>query len=339
MTNRQLGGASHWPCGSVLFGLAVSLVMIAALAFPAEASAAQFNATVRGKVTDADGNPIEGVKVTIRLAAQDPSRPTEPVELETDEDGNYYARNVSLGDTIILFEGEGLQPYEERRDLRPGPVRIDVTMQPVEVPEEFVRAQVANDAYGAGVDAFNAGDYEAAIAQMNTALEALEDTPENAEALAYVYALLGASYSRQRMYDEAVDAFTTRLEYAAADDADAHLDLAQALADSGDEAAARPHFEAALQLDPDDPVTQYNVGVTMVNAGDVEGGIARIERAIELRPEYPLAYKNLGYAYARLEQYAKAIEAFETYVEQAPDAEDLPQIRDFITALKEMIGE
>jgi regulator of sirC expression with transglutaminase-like and TPR domain len=77
----------------------------------------------------------------------------------------------------------------------------------------------------------------------------------------------------------------------------------------------------------------------MVNAGDVEAGIARMERAIELQPEYPLAYKNLGYAYARVEEYAKAIGAFEKYVEQAPDADDVAQIQDFIVALKEMIGE
>jgi tetratricopeptide (TPR) repeat protein len=335
-TNRRLGGASYAARVAALAGLATIL----ALAFPpapAEASAAQFNATVRGKVTDADGNPIAGVKVTIRKAAQDPSRPTDPIELETDEDGNYYARNVSLGDTFIVYEAEGLEPHEERRDLRPGPVRIDVTMKAVEVPEEFLRAQVANESYGAGVDAFNAGDYAAAATHMQAAADALAE--DETEALTQVYAVLGAAYSRQRLFDEAIAAFTTRLQYASPDDATAHLDLAQALADAGDQEAARPHFEAALQLDPDDPVTQYNVGVTMVNAGDVEGGIARIERAIELQPEYPLAHKNLGYAYARQEQYAKAVAAFEKYLEQAPDADDAAQIRDFVVALKEMIGE
>ena len=201
-----------------------------------------------------------------------------------------------------------------------------------------MRAQVANDAYGAGVDAFNAGNYADAAAQMDAALAALDDTPENAEARAQVFALLGAAYSRQRMFDEAVEAFTRQLEYAP-DDPEARLDLAQALADSGDEAAARQQREAPLELDSDDPTTLYNVGVTMVAAGDVEGGIARMERAVELQPEYPLAHKELGYAYARTEEYAKAIGAFEKYIEQAPDADDVAQIQDFVKALKEMIGE
>lgn len=322
----------------VLLSVAALLATVLALAFPSPAAAFQFNATIRGKVTDVDGNPIEGVKVTVRKRMQDPTRPIAPVEVTTDEEGNYNARNIPLGETVLTFEYEGLETYEENRDLRrANPVRIDVTMKAVEIPETFMRAQVANDAYGAGVDAFNAGNNEEAIAQMNLALEALDDTPENAEARAQVFRLLGAAYLEQRQYDEAVEALTTRLAYTP-DDADAHLDLAQALRESGDEAAARTHTDAAMGLEPDDAATQYNAGVRMVEAGDVEGGISHMERAIELQPVYPLAYKNLGYAYSRVEAYQKAVDAFEKYLEQEPESDDAAQIRDFITALKEMIG-
>jgi len=335
--DRYFRSRSGAPGVAAVICWAALLAAVAHVALPAPAAAAQFNATVRGKVTGPDGEPIEGVKVVIRKVVQDPTRPVDPIELITDVDGNYYARTVSLGDTILSYEYEGMEYLEERRELRAGPVRIDVELKAVEVPEEFVEAQVANEAYGAAADAFNSGDYSTAVTQAKAALEVLDDTPENAEPLAYVYALLGAAYSRQRMFDEAIDAFTKRLGYV--QDAAAHLELAQALADSGDQDAARPHFEAALELDPDDAMTQYNVGVTMVNANDVEGGIAHIERAIELQPVYPLAYKNLGYAYARVERYQDAVNVFEKYIEQAPDAEDVAQIRDFIAALKEMIGE
>jgi len=329
-----------WPrqCDCRFLMLAVLVGISAMLLLPAVAEAAQFNATVRGKVTNVDGDPIEGVTVTIRPRAVDPSNPRDPVVLTTDDDGNYYARNVPLGRHILTFEFEGLQSIEEAREFRAGPTRVDVTMKAVEVPEEFLRAQVANENYGAGVDAFNAGNYAETVTLMNASLASLDDVAENAEALSYVYALLGAAYSRQRMFDEAIEAFRKRLAYAP-DDAEANLDLGQALADSGDTEASEQFFEKALALDPDDAISQYNAGVTMVNAGDVAGGIARIERAIELQPEYPLAYKNLGYAYARIEEYAKAIAAFETYVKQDPDADDVAQINDFIVALKEMIGE
>ena len=311
--------------------------LIAALALPPEAAAYQFNATIRGKVVDEDDKPLAGVKITITTMAQDPSRPSEPVELVTRADGEYYARNVSLGEQTFVYQLAGYETFEDIRDLRAGPVRIDVTLRKAEVPEELVRANVANEAYAAAADAFNAGNYAAGLSRALEAREALEDVPDSAEALGYVYALLGAVYSRQRMFEEAIEAFERRLELQPAEAA-AHLELAQALADSGDEESAAAHFEAALALDPDNAMTRYNVGVTMVNAGNVEAGIVHIERAIELQPVYPLAYKGLGYAYAGIEQYQKAIDAFEKYLEQSPEAADAAEIRDFIALLKEMIG-
>jgi tetratricopeptide (TPR) repeat protein len=311
--------------------------LIAGLALPPEAVAYQFNATIRGKVVDEDDRPLAGVKITITKLAQDPSRPTDPVELVTGEDGEYYARNVSLGEHTFVYQLAGYETFENIRELRAGPVRIDVTLRKAEIPEEFVRANVANEAYAAAADAFNAGNYAETVSLAREAREALEDVPDSADALGYVYALLGAAYSRQRMFDEAVDAFERRLELQPAEAA-AHLELAQALADSGDEESAGAHFEAALALDPDNAMTRYNVGVTMVNAGSVEAGIVHIERAIELQPVYPLAYKSLGYAYAGNEQYQKAIDAFQKYLEQSPEAADAAEIRDFIALLKEMIG-
>jgi regulator of sirC expression with transglutaminase-like and TPR domain len=85
-------------------------------------------------------------------------------------------------------------------------------------------------------------------------------------------------------------------------------------------------------------MTLYNTGIEMVNSGSLEEGIAFIERAIEIQPVYPMAHKNIGYAYAGVGEYAKAIGAFEKYLEQSPEAGDAAEIRDFIAALKEMIG-
>lgn len=235
-TSRRFGDAVRHVRVGVRLGLAALLVFGLAAARAAEGDPFQFNATVRGTVVDSDGNPLEGVTVTIRKQVQDPTRLFDPIELTTDEDGNFNARNVPIGATIVIFEYEGYEVHEETRRLRAGPVRLNVTMQPVVAPEEFVQA------------------------------------------------------------------------------------------------------EAAVALDRDDAATQYNIGVTMVGAGDVAGGIAHIERALELQPEYPLALQNIGYAYARVEAYAKAVEAFDRYVEQAPDAEDVPQIKEFIAALKELIG-
>ncbi len=317
--------------------LGAVLVLLFCTVFPADAGALQFNATVRGKVTDVDGNPLQGVKVTIEPRFQNRDNLVAPIELETSDDGQYYTRNVRVGDTNITFVLEGYEPAMRQRTLRAGPVRIDVTLETVTVPDAVLQANIANEAYQTGREAFSTGNYGEVISQMQVATEAMEATPDNAESLGYLYALMGRAYLEQRMFQEATDAYRKWVEFHP-DQSGPLIELAQALSESGDPEGAATHFEAAMALEPDDAMTRYNMGVIMINGGNVEDGIRRLEEAIELQPEYPLAYINLGYAYARTEEYVKAIEAFEKYIEQSPNAEDAPQIRDFIVALKEIIG-
>ena len=315
-----------------------ALVLVSALfSLPADAWAFQFTSTVRGKIVDADGNRLEGVKVTIEPTVQNFERPVEPIVIESNDDGDYFARNVVIGDLRLLFELEGYESLLLEQRVRAGPNRFDVTMNKPVIPDEVVRANIANDAYAAGRDAFNAGSYAEVVGYVKQALAATEDTAENAEALGYIYALLGRAYFEQRLFDDAIVAYREWIEYRP-DIANPHIELAQSLAELGEQDEAAAEFQAAIDINPDDPLTHYNMGVVMVNAGNVAEGIAHIEKAIELQPEYPLAYKNLGDLYARTEEYAKAIAAFEKYLEQSPDARDAEEIQQFIVALKEMIG-
>jgi len=332
----QDGGRS---CGSdrAATALGAVLVLLFLAVLPADAGAIQWNATVRGKVTDVDGNPLRGVKVTVEPLFQNRDNLVKPIVVETNDDGQFQARNVRTGDTTITFVFEGYETIVRQRPLRAGPVRINVTLEAVTVPDAVLQANIANDSYQAGREAFNAGNYGEVISQMQVATEAMESTPDNAESLGYLYALMGRAYLEQRMFQEAADAYRKWVEYHP-DQSGPLIELAQALSESGDPERATTYFEAALELEPDDAMTRYNMGVIMINGNNREGGIRKLEEAIELQPEYPLAYKELGYAYAGTADYAKAVEALEKYIEQSPDAEDAPQVQDFIVALKEIIG-
>ncbi len=315
--------------------LGVLVLVSALLPSPTDAGPFQLSSIVRGKVVDRDGNGLEGVKVTIEPAAQNVDRPVDSIVVESDGGGDYFARGVVVGTLRLLFEREGYESRLLQESVRAGSNRFDVTMD--EAAAETVRANTANDAYAAGRDAFGAGSYAEVVDYMEQALVATDDTTENAEALGYIYALLGRAYFEQRMFDEAIVAYREWVEYRP-DLANPHIELARSLAALGEQDKAGAEFQAAIDIDPNDSSTHYNMGVVMVNAGNVAEGIVHIEKAIELRPEYPLAYKNLGYTYARTEEYAKAITAFEKYLEQSPDAPDVEEVRQFIVALKEMIG-
>lgn len=312
-------------------------VSVTALLFPAAAEAAQFNARVSGQVTDAEGQPLAGVKVTISLVNNRRIDPIPPTELTTDEEGRYFGRNVRVGDSHLVFELEGYETLTERRELRVGAQNIDVTMKYDVAAAKVEAANLANAQYQEGVAKITEGDYAGAIESLQQALAAIEDTPENAEARGSVHALIGRAYFEQQDWEQAIASYREWVRHQP-DDANAHLELASALTQAGQQEEAMQHFERALELNPQDPTSLYNIGIQMVNSGAVESGIPLIERAIEAQPEFPLALKNLGYAYARVERYQEAVDAFEKYLEQSPEAEDAAEIRDFVAALKEMIG-
>ena len=71
-----------------------------------------------------------------------------------------------------------------------------------------------------------------------------------------------------------------------------------------------PWLHPGLQLKPH--VAGYHLG----------DAIAEFQEAIRLDPEFPWAYMGLGYSYAWQGNLAEAIEALETYLRLAPNAEN-----------------
>ena len=327
--------------GVVIANMALGLILtISATAFgePASAYAPQYIARVEGTVTDADGNPLEGVKLVFTMIHQDPAFVAEePVEVVTDADGKYFAREVRVAWARISATLDGYLPTEVEINLRNGMNRSNIVMQPDLVPEEELRAAEVGDAYAQGVAAFEAGNHEEALLYMEQARSKLDDNEKNNEALAAISQNISGSYLALGRYEEAFAEIQEWMRLSPGN-ADAHVALSQAYTGLGDEEAAAAELEAAMASGAQDPESVYNMGVLMIDSGNVEGGIAELEKAIQLRPDFPQAHKNLGYAYARTSEYQKAVDHFQMYLEQAPDAPDAADVQQFIDALKSMIG-
>jgi len=326
----------------MLAGLTLVLVFTflasaGAVSAHASADSLQFNSRVSGKVTDAEGNALEGVKVVITMVLQDPDRPFEPVEMTTGDDGIYFARNVRMARAVITANLEGYAPFRMERNLRGGPNRIDIVMHPPEIPQAVLRATAASDAYALGVAAIQADNHEEAIRYMEQARSNVDDNEQNNDALAAISQNIAGSYLALGKYEEAVAEIQEWLRHAP-DNPDARLALSQAYTEMGDADAAASEFEAAMATGAEDPESHYNMGMMMIDSGDVEGGIAELETAVQLRPDFPLAHKNLGYAYARTNEYQKAIDHFELFLVQEPDSPEAADVQQFIDALKSMIG-
>lgn len=104
-------------------------------------------------------------------------------------------------------------------------------------------------------------------------------------------------------------------DYRAALDADpAHADAWHLLGvlrhQQGDHAAAAELVGRAVQLRPEDPGLQLNLGNALKALGQLDGAIERFRNALTLAPEFALAHYNLGNAYTAAGRHEDAVDAF-----------------------------
>jgi len=102
----------------------------------------------------------------------------------------------------------------------------------------------------------------------------------------------------------------------------------------GDAASARRAFETALDVDPDLPKAQNGLGVLAAREGRLDEAVERWRRAVELDPrDYQTLY-NLGLTLRRLGRQGEARRYLEAYLEAAPvalEAQDMAEVRAWLS--------
>ncbi|HNR36928.1 MAG TPA: tetratricopeptide repeat protein, partial [Candidatus Hydrogenedentes bacterium] len=93
-------------------------------------------------------------------------------------------------------------------------------------------------------------------------------------------------------------------------------------------------FERAAMLAPNDPSAHNDLGEARRQAEDFTKAISSFETALKLNPAYTAARYNLGLAYAALGRNANAIEQFQAYLRDAPDAPDSGTVKEWIAKLE-----
>jgi tetratricopeptide (TPR) repeat protein len=215
---------------------------------------------------------------------------------------------------------------------------------PTATPEPTVEpTPSAEERLDRGIELFESGDFEAAVAELEAAN--LQD-PDNVEILAN----LGGGYLE---LDRAEDSIAV-LEQALAIDAEHPLamsnlctmraligdvdviDLCQAALAANPNSAgahnglgvayfntdqldlAAEQFMAAIEIDPESANPQNNLGLVYANQGMNDLAIAQYQKAIEIDPDYEIAYSNLGLLYLNSGEMALAIENYTKAIELNP---------------------
>jgi Flp pilus assembly protein TadD len=181
------------------------------------------------------------------------------------------------------------------------------------------------DSSGAATLAYQAGDYQSALAQFQDAIARNPNDAESLSNLGQVFVKLGRTEEALAPLQRATALNPDRWAY--------RFNLARALGllERWEESIAS--YRQAQRLFPDDYVTTFNLAMTLHKSGDEGGAVTAYLRAIELNPEDPTFRKALGISYERLRKPSEAVSAYSEYLRLSPGSADAEQVRARIALL------
>jgi tetratricopeptide (TPR) repeat protein len=108
---------------------------------------------------------------------------------------------------------------------------------------------------------------------------------------------------------------------------DAHINKGVALYQMGRIEEARAAFFAAVQLDPLNGISRYNLGCVLEEQGEIEEAIRHLRRAEKAMPAHADVHFNLALAYERKNERRLAREQWSLYLRYAPSGPWAEQAR------------
>jgi tetratricopeptide (TPR) repeat protein len=136
--------------------------------------------------------------------------------------------------------------------------------------------------------------------------------------IALLLAAAGAALTvqRNRDYGSWITLWTQALDYG--ENLRGHLNLGQALAESGRPAEAIEHYAAALRLEPRNAAAQNNWANALVDLNRPAEACAHFETALRQRPGYAEAHFNYANTLVRLQRLDEAVAHYQAAVRLAP---------------------
>ena len=302
---------------------AAAIVLLAAgAAFGAVEASAQWRGLARmdGSVTDADGQPLEGVVVRAYLPPADGG-----TEVTTDEEGEWAIAGLAGGRWELDFIKDG---YATRQisvalteGVRPRPVRMALERV---VPAVDPNEEIA-DGLVRAAELMNGGRFAEA---RGIYLDLLGRYPEAHQ----LHPLVARAYHGEGLIDEAVEHLQTALE---ADPGNAAVTvvLGGILLERGDTAEGRRMLESVDADRITDPAVLVNLGIEILNQGAAAEALPWFDRAVARFPDYPDAYYFRGVSHLQLGDTTAAATDLERFVSLAPDAPEAAAARGILEKL------
>jgi tetratricopeptide (TPR) repeat protein len=300
----------------LLRGVAVVAVLCAVSVTPALAQS-----VVRGKVTDAQGKPVQDA--TILFEATDANRRTTT---KSDKNGDFLQVGLASGAYKVTASKDKVGTQTLPITVRQGPNQplnfaLSTAAAGGGAPADKAEAAAIQAAASAGIEAMKGGKHDEAIAKFQEVIakvptcqdcyynigvsqmakkdyteaeasfkKAIELKPDNADA----YTALANLYNSQKKFDLAAEASANAAKYAGAGgagggNAEASYNQGVILFNAGKFAEAKTQFEAATKADPNHGMAQYQLGMTSLNLGQIPEAVAALEAYLKVDPNGPKA--------------------------------------------------
>ena len=308
-----------------------------------------------GTVRDEAGRPLAGATIIIRSLDHNLEWQTH-----TDKKGSFYHGGFRPGrylitllrDQHVLWSGpftlshfEQAHPVEidlkKLREAAEQARRLDPELERrlQAEREQRAREEKLESHYTLGARHLEQDRPEEALQEFQAALE----MEPNRHVL---YGLLGTAAAAAGRRDAAIRHYRRALELAPGEAAH-HNNLGTLLVEEGQLDEALVQFQQAAQLDPDRAATyHFNRGAALLNAGHPGEALAPLREAVRRDPTLAVAHYFLGLASfrtsprratdaggERVEPRPGTVEAFQRYLELAPDGDYAERAREILKEL------
>lgn len=297
--------------------LAIGAMLLGLAAFAAPASAQ--TGAVKGKITDAEGKPVEGAKVTIQMVDSN-----NKFEQKTKKNGEFMQIGLQPAQYKISAEKDGLSASKTSRiSLDTAEVNLTLTKGGAAAEggskEDRAKAEAKvaglKAAYAEAAQLSNAGKYDEAIVKFN---EVLKDVPRCTEC----YIGIGLSNGMKKDYAASEAAYKKALEIDP-NSADAYSGLATIYNDQKKFAEAKEASAEAMKRmsaagGSGNADQLYNAGVISWNANEFAKAQEQFAAAVAANPNHAESHFMLGQCDLNLGKLPEAAKEFETYTKLAP---------------------
>ncbi|HSW40754.1 MAG TPA: tetratricopeptide repeat protein [Acidobacteriota bacterium] len=325
----------------------LSVLIAAGLILASLAPAMGQTRSIRGKIVDEKGNPIEGVQVTIQ--ATDAVR---TMSSKTNRRGEFtFLLGIAAMTYRVFASKEGFGPvnqenirpdltqaFEVNFTLKPGPDHklpfefspeelADLQRQHEKQREQEKFAEEVKVSFDLGVKYFTDGNYTGAIEEFNKALEKLPEEPT-------ILANIGRSHAKMGKNELALEFFEKAIKFDPNDPA-VHSDMAISLIALKRTEQAQEAFKKAAALDPAGAARNFfNLGASMINSGRTEEAAMAFRQAIAADPGYSDAYYQLGLSLSgKAATIPEAIEMLKKYISMGGKPDQVEVAKAIVEAL------